>query len=234
LIINTQFKFSILVLLVISATGSFAQTDSEFQQSVGTAYPGTPTADKPFPGLKEMGAQLDLFYMYTNFQGDDMSATYGGLSQFGAGISFATGDRTRFFISARYGQSSGDPYHSIDGISLEDGVTVKALPLLIGMKINASSRKDFRCYFGGGFQFAFTWEDINTSDGNDNPVDMETSGTTTGYYVFVAPEFPLGKSKALGAEFGWGGSKGDVKSSSHSHGVDLTGAHVRVYFTFDL
>ena len=231
LVISTQFKFIVTALLILGATCALAQDDT---QDVGNPFPGENAPIGAFPGLTELGAQLDLFYMYTNFSGEDMSESYGGMSQFGTGISMATGDRTRFFISARYGQSTGDPYYDIEGMSNEDGITVKALPIMFGMKINASRRQDFRLYVGGAFQFAFIWENLSTSDVNGNPMDVEASGTGTGYNIFIAPEFPLSDSKALGAELSWGGTKGDITDTGHSHAVDLTGFSARLYFTFGL
>ncbi len=222
-------------MIAFTATISVAQTDPDNQQSVGVPYPGKAEPAGAFRGLTEIDTMVDLSFMYTHLRGDDMSGAYGGLPQLGAGISFATGDRTRFFLSAHYGKKSGDPYFSIDGLSDEDGLTVKALPLMIGIKINTSQRQDFRLYLGGAFQYTFLWEDLTTGDVNDNPMDIEASGSGAGYYFFLGPEFPLGKgNSALGAEFGFGGSKGNVSASSHSHGVDLTGVHARVYYTLGL
>ncbi len=60
-------------------------------------------------------------------------------------------------------------------------------------------------------------------------------GLTTGYYLFFGPEFPLGKgTDALGLEFATGGTKGSLVNSSYSHDVDLTGYHLRVYYTFGI
>ncbi len=173
--------------------------------------------------------------MYTHFTGKDMDGSYGGLPQIGAGLSFALGDRTRFFISARYGKASGDPYHNLEGFSDADGLTLKALPLMIGFKLNASEREDFRLYLGGAFQYAFLWEDIPAENQAGVSQTLKTSGTGTGYYLLLGPEFPLGEGKnAVGLEFGYGGSKGDVTAGTHGHGVDLTGLHARIYFTLGL
>ena len=221
----------LIIMVAVNISGAAAQTEAGNSQEVG----GTAPVGGAFPGLKEINTMVDLSFMYTHFSGNDMRGSYTGLPQFGAGISFATSERTRFFFSARYGQKSGDPYHDIDGFSDPDGITVKALPIMFGMKINASGRQDFRLYVGGAFQYAFLWENVSTVDGSDNPQDVEASGTGPGYYLFMGPEFPLGQGgSALGVEFGYGGSKGDVVSGSHYHGVDLTGAHARIYFTFGI
>ncbi len=223
------------IILCIAATVSPAQGKIVVPDDIGQPYPGNQPSAGVFPGLHEIQTMVDFSIMYTDLRGMDMRGSYGGLPQLGAGLSFATSDRTRFFISARYGRQSGDPYHDIDGLSDPNGITLEAVPLMIGMKINASRRQDFRLYVGGAFQYTFLWEDVTTGDVNDNPMDIEAYGTSTGYYLFIGPEFPLGLgNSALGAEFGFGGSKGDVTASSHSHGVDLTGVHVRVYFTFGL
>jgi hypothetical protein len=230
--ISAKSFFPLLIMTALAANLSFAQTNSNpYNEIAEPSAEDVPSG--AFTGLKELQTMLDFSFMYSDFNDDDMSGSYGGFPQIGAGVSLATGDRTRFFLSARYGKKSGDPYHDIDGISDPDGITVKALPMMIGMKFNASNRKDFRLYFGGAFQYAFTWEKISTGDGNDNPLDIDASGSTTGYYLFLSPELPLGQgTDALGVDFGFGGSKGNLTSADHSHGVDLTGLHVRIYYTF--
>lgn len=216
----------------MAATGSMAQVESN---SIGSPYPGDESSEGTFQGLPEIQTMLDFSFMYTDLRGEDMGGTYGGLPLLGAGISFATSDQIRFFISASYGRNSGDPYHDIEGFSDDGGITLKALPVMIGLKVNTSTRKSFRLYVGGAFQYAFLWENLPTVDSNNQPADIEASGTATGYYLFIGPELPLGKgNSAVGAEFGFGGSKGNVTDSSHRHAVDLTGAQARIYFTFGL
>ncbi len=227
--------FLILAVFTGAAAASPAQTQADSPQDIGRPYPGHEQSVGAFRGLTELGVMMDLSFRYSHLGDSSMSGAYSGLPQLGTTLSLATGDRSRFFLSVHYGQKSGDPYHDIDGFSDEDGMTVKALPLMIGMKYNTSQRQDFRLYLGGAFIYSFLWEDLTTRNANNNPVLVEASGNGTGYYFFVGPEFPLGKgSQALGAEFGFGGSKGEVRKSSHSHGVNMTGVQARVYFTFGL
>ncbi len=177
----------------------------------------------------------DISFAYTDLRGQDMDGPYGGLSQGGLGISLATGDRSRFFISAHFGRRSGDPYYDVDGLSDEDGLRLEVIPLRVGVKLNASERKDFRLYLGGAFQYAFFKETMTTGDTSGNPVTLDATGTGTGYYLFVGPEIPVGgETGGVGAEIGYGGTKGDATSGSHSHGVDLTGIQLRFYYTFGL
>jgi len=178
---------------------------------------------------------VELSFMCTDLSDLEMGGAYGGLPQFGLGVSFDMGERTRFFVSGHFGSKSGDPYHNLEGLSDEDGIQIDVLPLMMGLKVNASTRPGFRLYMGGALQYVFFWESVSNGDLYSNPQDIEASGAAPGYYFFMGPEIPLGRGgNALGAEFGFGGSEGTAVSSSHSHGVDLRGIHARVYFTIGL
>jgi len=232
-IISLRALIVFFALIAISAHVS-AQPDDTAPQEVGQPYGGGQDP-KPFAGLTELNTTLDFSFMYTHLRGQDMTGTYGGLPQIGAGISFAFSPRNRFFMSLGYGHQSGDPYWDIDGFSNDGSISVQTIPLLLGLKTNASSRKNFRFYFGMAVQLAYVTENIPIGELNGIPQTNSPSGLTTGYYLFFGPEFPLGKgTDALGMEFGIGGTKGSLKSGSYSHNVDLTGYKMRVYYNFGI
>ncbi len=220
-------------LIAISANVS-AQPDDTAPQEVGIPFPGG-QEPKPFAGLTELNTTLDFSFMYTHLRGQDMAGSYGGVPQIGAGISFAFSQRNRFFMSLGYGHQSGDPYWDVDGFSNDGSITVQTIPLLLGLKTNASSRKTFRLYFGMAVQLTHVTEKISTGELNGDAQTISPSGLTTGYYLFFGPEFPLGKgTDALGMEFGIGGTKGSLNSGSYSHNIDLTGYSMRVYYNFGI
>ncbi len=164
-----------------------------------------------------------------------MAGTYGGLPQVTAGISWALGNRSRFFLATGYGRRNGDPYWDINYFDTDQDIELQTVPFFMGLKFNASANKEFRLYFGAAAQMTYAKETIQTGIINGEPTFITPSGLLTGYYLFVGPEFPLGEgSDSLGMEFGFGGTKGSVDTDGHGHDVDLTGYHLRIVYSLGL
>ncbi len=184
--------------------------------------------------MKEADTRIEFSYLHTLLSGEHIGETYGYLPQLGAGVSLALSDRSRIFMSLHYGRKSGDPYWDVPSFS-GPNITVQNVPLMFGAKTNASSRHSYRLYFGAAMQLTYLKEKTYTADSYGNPLEENATGWATGYYFFVAPEFPLSKNgNALGCELAWGGSKGTVRASHQSHGVDLSGFNMRLYYSLDL
>jgi len=225
---------AIVILLIAITTNAYSQSGDTEALEVGVGFPGGPPPE-PYSGYIELNTALDFGIMYTHFSGDDMSGTYGGIPQLSTGLSWAMGDRSRFFMSIGYGRKSGDPYWDIEHFETDQDITVQTMPFLIGLKFNASSRKDFRLYFGAAAQLTYAWETIPTGMSDGEFTSSTPSGLLTGYYLFVGPEFSLGNgTDAIGLEIGIGGSKGEVSGDGNSHDVDLTGYHIRAFYTLGM
>ena len=232
--IYTYRTAAIVFLLIAFSTNAFAQPGDTDTLEVGTGFPGGPPPD-PYSGYIELNTALDLGINYTHFSGEDMSGSYGGIPELDARISWAMGDRSRFFLSVGYGRKCGDPYWDIEHFDSDQNMTVQTMPFLMGIKFNASTRKNVRLYFGAAAQLTYAWETLPTGISNGEATTSTSSGLITGYYLFVGPEFPLGQgTDAVGLEFGIGGTKGEISAAGNRHDIDLTGYRVRAFYSFEL
>jgi hypothetical protein len=195
------------------------------------------SADDPnaFADLTILNTHLDLAFQYARFTGEDMRRTYGVLPMVTAGLSFQVARASRLFLSLGYGENSGNPFYDNPGLIAEDQVSVRYVPLQIGMKFDLAKSTRIHVYAGLGLELAWMEETVPLRDQNGDIADVSSSGVNSGYQVTFGPEFVLGQGgQALGMELGWGGSKGSISSPGHEHEIDMTGYRGRVYLALEL
>jgi hypothetical protein len=196
----------------------------------------TPSSDSASLTLDELGTELDLSLGYHHFTDEDMDGTYSYLPMVGAGVSFLVAPQVRTFVGFRYGKKSGDPYHDLPGFENGPDITVKSLPILIGMKVNLASSSRIRLHVGGAMMFAYTREEGIPQLGSANTLDSSpATDILTGFQLTFAPEWILGQGRrSMGVELAYGGTRGTLKGDTHSHDIDLFGFSGRVFYAFKL
>jgi len=223
------------LLPVLAAAGSTGVRADPWTHSLGPefAVPDT-SAGEAFPELEDLEAQIDLGVRYTGFTGEDMRRTYGGIPVAALGATVRLSRVARMFTSVGYGRATGDPFYDLPSGG-PDRATVTTVPFTLGLKADLAHSRRIRFYAGIAFEVAWMREEVPVLDSGGRLLTGGASGTSTGVVLGMGPEFVLGDGgRALGAEIGWGGAKGDVTATGHVHQVDLTGIRGRVYLALGL
>ena len=188
-----------------------------------------------FADLNILDTHLDLSFQYARFTGEDMRDTYQELPMVTAGVSFQTTRTSRLFLSLGYGENTGDPFYDTPGMTAEDPVKVRYVPLQIGMKFDLARSTRIHVYTGLALEIAWMEETIPLRDESGEVSDVSSSGINSGYQITFGPEFVLGQGgQAVGLEVGWGGSKGTITAANHYHDIDMTGYRGRLYLALGL
>lgn len=188
-----------------------------------------------FPGIDGLEGQLALGVRYTWFTGEDMREVYGGMPVVELGFTARISRYSYFFTSVGYGRATGDFFDGTLDLDDDDMARIQTVPFQLGLKVDFARNSSLHVYGGFAVEIAWMEEEIPTLDYQSRLTTEPASGTNTGYALTFGPEFILGeKGNALGFEVGWGGAKGPVSTSGHSHDLDLTGLRGRVYFALAL
>jgi hypothetical protein len=233
-----RFPTALLILLIIPGfpgDGHPALAQEDPIPEIG----GSPGESEDDPDaladLNILDTHLDLSFQYARFTGEDMRNTYQELPMVTVGFSFQAARTSRLFLSLGYGENTGDPFYDTPGISAEDQVTVRYVPLQIGMKFDLARSTRIHVYAGVALEIAWMEETIPLRDESGAVSDVSSSGINSGYQVTFGPEFVLGQGgQALGLEVGWGGSKGSISTAGHQHNIDMTGYRGRLYLALGL
>jgi len=191
--------------------------------------------------LQDQGPRLDLssletavsvFAGYSIFNESDMYDTYGGIPQIGCELSVGLDEAADFVLGIRYGGISGDPFYDSPEFEGNEDVSLRAVPITAGFRINASKNPRFRLYWGACFEAA--WMEERVPSFNPDSLDPRRTdrGWGKGMRLSLAPEWrSRDQRRALGLSFEWGGSSGEVGSGYHDHEVNMIGMGARLHYT---
>lgn len=233
-------KFPAIFLIFLMVPGFMYHVDPALAQEdpipeIGGSPEESPDDPDALADLNILNTHLDLGFQYARFTGEDMGDTYQELPMVTAGVSFQAARTSRFFLSLGYGENTGDPFYDTPGMSGEDQVSVRYVPLQFGMKFDLARSTRIHVYAGLGLEIAWMEETIPLRDENGDITDVSSSGINSGYQITFGPEFVLGQGgQALGLEVGWGGSKGSISAAGHEHNIDMTGYRGRLYLALAL
>lgn len=233
-----KFPAVLLIFLIIPVFlcgDDLASAQEDPIPEIGGSPGESPDDPDAFADLNNLDTHLDLAFQYARFTGEDMSNTYQDLPMVTAGVSFQATRNSRLFLSLGYGENTGDPFYDTPGMATEDLVSVRYVPLQVGMKIDLARSTRIHVYTGFALEIAWMEETVPLRDENGDVADVSSSGVNSGYQLTFGPEFVLGQGgQALGLEVGWGGSKGSISSAGHEHDIDMTGYRGRLYLALAL
>ncbi len=157
---------------------------------------------------------------------DDLDRTYGLLPSFGLGVSWLLVAQTRLVFGVRYARSGGDPYYDMPDFRSDDGATLRAVPVTLGVRGNLNPHSRLRYHLGCALQVAWLQETVPVDGGLNR-----FTGYGVGALLTSGPEWRSRDGRrALGLELAWGGRGGHIDHGADSHDVDLTGIHARLYY----
>jgi len=189
-------------------------------------------AQGPRLDLSSLKTEVSLFAGYSIFSDQDMYDTYGGIPQIGCEMSVGLDEAAEFVLGIRYGGVSGDPFYDSLEFEGNDDVSLRAVPITAGFRINASKNPRFRLYWGACFEA--TWMEERVPSFNPNSLDPRRTdrGWGKGMRLSLTPEWrSRDQRRALGLSFEWGGSSGEVGAGYHHHEVNMIGIGARLHYT---
>lgn len=184
---------------------------------------------------EDFDTELELAVAGTVLLNDDLDRTYGHLTTFGLGVTFALGAETRMFLTADYGRRSGDPYYDVAGFDQARANRLQTVPMSWGIRSNFAPLSRIKVLYGAALVVTYVREKAPVLSGTQAAGVITSSGLLTGFKITLGPEWRTrDRSRAVGLEFSYAVSKGHVKSSDLRRRVDLTGFTARLYYAFML
>jgi len=207
----------IIGAVLLLAVPAFAQTGDE----VGGSGPSDPFATT-FE-LNHLDTQLHVSLARLLVTDEDMSEQYDGMWLIGLETSFAMTNTTRFFLSAHYGSTDGDP-HTGDPTFDGGDTGLRTAPFRAGLRLNTSENSRLKVDWTAAFQFAWVSEETPVYEHDSIAVPDDPSGWATGLYAGVAPEILWDEGRrSVRLEIGWSGFGADIGRSYQRHDIALTG-----------
>jgi hypothetical protein len=185
--------------------------------------------------LSSLETEVSVFAGYSIFSESDMYDTYAGLPQIGCELSVGLDEEAEFVMGIRYGGVSGDPFYDTLEFEGNNDVSLRAVPITLGFRINASKNPRFRLYWGACFEAA--WMEERVPSFNPDSLDPRRTdrGWGKGLRLSLTPEWRShDQRRALGLSFEWGGSSGEVGSGYHDHEVNMIGIGANLHYSQSL
>lgn len=182
---------------------------------------------------------LDLTLRFTfgrvQFNDQDMSDTYGGMNGAGAQLAVRIAEATWFYMATGYAEASGNPYYDSPGFDGGDAVTVRTVPLRMGIRDDMVAHPDLAIWWGVAAETSWIREEIPSPVPDAFDSRAREDGWGFGLWLTFGPEYLWsGGDKGVGIEAAWGGSGGEVARGERRHDVNLSGVSVSLYLDWAL
>jgi len=208
---------------------------ADFDPSAPREVGGTPDAKDTPLDLSLLGLELSPHAGYAIFSEQDMYDTYIGMPQVGLEASVGIDADARFVIGIGYGSTAGDPFYDVPEFEGSDDVRLRAAPLSVGVKLNASRNPRYRLYWGMFVLATWMQEKVPALDAIHGDPYRTYDGWGMGYLTTIAPEWrSRDQRRAVGLTLQWGGSRADIGRGYDDHPVNLVGLGARIHYTITM
>lgn len=220
----------VLVFGLAMASPLRAQVNPEF--AVAAADPSAETA--PAASVpKGLGAQLEFAVGAQTLGSDDLDDTYGLLPGGSVGMSWPLRNHTRFHLTAGYYTTGGDLYYDTPEFASDQRARLRAVPLTFGLRENLTPGS--RTGLVGGLAIQIAWIEEELPAGTNVTGHDVNRGYGIGILASLGPRWcSRDERRALGVELAVGGCGADIGEGRGKHEVDLTGFHLRAYWSMQL
>lgn len=185
------------------------------------------------PGTEKRPAMISVTLGGLMFLDDDIDETYGTMPIVGLRIARQLDKYAEAYFDVQHGSDSGNPFYDTPDFRSGKETSLRVIPIGFGLRINASTHKNFKFYFGIGLRYVWAGEKVPWNPYASGSGDREYSGWGWGSRMLIGPEWRDSAGKmAYGVELAFGPLDVETERGGWNRVIDLSGPDTRAYVSF--